>query len=200
MALAGLTQAKLAEISGSTPTQIGLFLKGNAFLSKASLEKVFSALGVNIDIYEKRFQLALKAANKLKRFKTDEVLKMTKREMAIKTEIPEIMCLFDVEEQEMDAIVASGIVDYEGTFPYFKATVLHLIQIGEKSTPKVVEKSFSTLLGTSSLGSAFVLFGVTGVFAMAISSLLSNSVYKSFGLNVMTPLMALTKQILKNTK
>lgn len=200
MALGGLTQAKLAEISGSTPTQIGLFLKGEAFLSKPSLEKSLSALGINIDIYEKRFQLALKAANKLKNLKVEEVLKMSKQEMASKSGIQEIVFLFDVSERELDAMVASGIVDYEGTFPFFKAMVLHLMQIGDRPTPKVVEKSFSNLLGICAESPAFALFGVTGIFAMAVSSLLKNNIYKSFISNAMTPLMALTKQILKITK
>ena len=203
MSLAGLTQAKLAEMSDCTATQMGLFLKGAGFLNKTSFEKCMAVLGVRLDIYDKRFQLAQKAALKLKRFKSDEVIAMPKSEMASVTGIPEISSLFDVSEEELDNIVSSGIVDYEGTYPYFKAMVLHLIQVGEKASPKSVEKSFSKLAAACVIAPAIPAIGIASVFGIASAIgiatglLLGNKKYSSLSSNALTPLMVLTKQILK---
>lgn len=202
MSLAGLTQAKLAEMSDCTATQMGLFLKGAGFLNKTSFEKCMAVLGVRLDIYDKRFQLAQKAALKLKGLKSDEVIAMPKSEMASVTGIPEISSLFDVSEEELDNIVSSGIVDYEGTYPYFKAMVLHLMQVGEKASPKSVEKSFSKLAAACVIAPAIVpafpILGIASAIGIATGLLLGNKKYSSLSSNALTPLMVLTKQILKN--
>lgn len=197
MLYAGLTQAKLAELSGCTANQMGLFLKGAGFLNKTSLEKCLAVLGVRLDIYSKRFQLAKEAAIKLKDLSRERVLAMTKKEMATITDLPEILCFFDVSESQLDNILNSRVVDYEGTYPYFKAIVLHLMQIGSKPpTPKTVENSFSKL---SEVCAAFALpiLGVGSVIGVATGLLLGNKILSKSISNAFTPLVILTKQILK---
>ena len=197
MCLAGITQAKLAEMSDCTATQMGIFLKGEGFLNKTSLEKCLSVLGIRVDIYDKRFRIAQKAATILKGRKTEEIIAMKKETMASLTGLKEILCLFDVSEEELDKIVSSGIVDYEGTYPYFKAMVLHLMQIGEKCTPKMVETSFSNLAKIGAIAPAIPLLGISSAIGIATGLLLGNKMYKSLSSNALTPLMVLTKQILK---
>ncbi|NDV65931.1 hypothetical protein [Bacteroides sp. 224] len=173
MPLAGLTQARLAEMSGCTPTQMGIFLKETGFLNKKSFEKCLSVLRVRLDVYNKRYQLALNAAPKLRIYTSDEIISMSKSQMVSLTGISEISSLFDVSENEMDNIASAGIVDYEGTYSYFKAMVLHLMQIGGKPSPKSVELSFSKLAAACVIIPTIPLVGITSVIGMATGLLLS---------------------------
>mgnify|MGYP004449596817 FL=1 len=118
--------------------------------------------------------------------------------MASLTGLVEIKSLFDVSEEELDNIVKSEIVDYEGTFPYFKAMVLHLMQIGDKSSPKTVEMSFSKLATACAIAPGIPIISITSAIGMATGLLLGNKIYSSLSSNALTPLMVLTKQILKN--
>lgn len=197
MALAGLTQARLAEMSECTANQMGLFLKGAGFLNRTSLEKCLSILGVRLDIYDKRYNIAEQAALKLKGYKNDDIIVMSKERMVEITGIKEISSLFDVSENELDKIVSSGIIDYEGTYPYFKAMVLHLIGIGDKSTPKTVEISFTKLLTMFAIAPVIPIIGITSVIGIATGLLLGNKFYSLLPANALTPLLVLTKQILK---
>ena len=202
MDVVGLTQARLAEEVGCTATQMGIFLKGSGFLNKASLEKSLSVLGVNIEMYQKRFQLAQKVSGILtnKGFDNDSIISMSRDEMIHITDLTEIQCLANVDEKEFDMMVKSGIVDYEGTFPFFKATVLHLIQIGEKTTPKNVELSFSKLAIACGLIAAVPILGISGIIGMATGALLYNKSYGAKAANAWVPLIVLTKQLLTKSK
>lgn len=197
MGLAGLTQAKLAEQCECTATQMGLFLKGNGFLNKTSFEKCLAVLGIRVDMYEKRYQLAFDAALKLQGYRPEEIIAMTKLTMASKTGFSEINCFIDVNEKELDEIVGSEVIDYECTFPYFKAMVLHLMQVGEKSTPKAVEMSFSKLAAVCALIPAIPLLGMGSIIGMATGMLLGNKIYSSLSSNALSPLMVLTKTIVR---
>ena len=112
----------------------------------------------------------------------------------------EMQCLANVDEKEFDMMVKSGIVDYEGTFPFFKATVLHLIQIGEKTTPKNVELSFSKLAVACGLIAAVPILGISGIIGMATGALLYNKSYGAKAANAWVPLIVLTKQLLTKSK
>lgn len=122
---------------------------------------------------------------------------MSKSKMISLTGISEISSLFDVFEEEMDNIVGTGIVDYERTYPYFKAMVLHLMRIRDKFSPKTVEMSFSKLAAACTIAPVIPIIGITSVIGMAIGLLLGNKIYSSLSSNALTPLMVLTKQIIK---
>ena len=62
MNLLGLTQKELADKAGLTTAQISLFFNGSSTLNQKSLESLLSILDLNIEMYEKRFELAKKAA------------------------------------------------------------------------------------------------------------------------------------------
>lgn len=193
----GLTQAKLAELSGCTANQMGLFLKGKGFLNKTSLEKCLAVLGVRLDIYSKRMRLAKEAAAKLSGVQREEVVAMTKKEMASITQLPEILSLFDVTDSELDNLLNSGIVDHEGTYPYFKSLVVHIMQIGPEPSSKIVENSFFNLaLATAAMG-ALPITGVGSVIGFAAGWLVGNKVLNKSQSSVFAPLLVLTKQILK---
>lgn len=197
MILAGLTQAKLANMSDCTANQMGIFFKGAGFLSKTSLEKCLNVLGIRLDIFSKRYILAQKAAEKLKGKDQLEILTMPKAKMALVTGIPEIMCLFDVSESELDNIINSGIIDVEVTYPYFKAMVIHMKEIGSNPTPKKVEMSFSKLASICAAVPALPLLGITSIIGIATGLLLGGKYSNSLLSNALTPLLVLAKQIVK---
>ena len=197
MSLAGLTQGKLAEMSGCTASQMGIFLKGTGFLNKNSFEKTMSVLGIRLDMYLKRMELAQLAAERLRTIDNDVIKKMSKSEMASTTGIKEINCLIDVSEKEFDSIVECGIVDYEGTFPFFKSMVLHYSHIGSKMSPKSVESSFGKLAIVSSILPAVPVLGIAGMIGLATGMLLTDKKYSSLSTNALSPVVLLTKQIFK---
>ncbi|MBD5427018.1 MAG: helix-turn-helix transcriptional regulator [Treponema sp.] len=197
MALAGLTQAKLAEMSDCTPNQMGVFLKGTGFLNKSSLEKCLSALGVRLDVYANRYKLAQKAAKSLRDIDKEDIMEMSKEEMATQTGLKEILALFDVSEKELDAIIDSQIVDYECTYPFFQAMVLHLMQVGEDPTPKKVEMSFSDLVKILPIVSFIPVLGIAGIIGMAAGALFGTKNNISTITNAFTPLLMVAKQIIK---
>lgn len=112
---------------------------------------------------------------------------MSKERMVEITGMKEISSLFDVSEDELDKIVSSGIIDYEGTYPYFKAMVLHLIGIGDKSTPKTVEISFTKLLTMFAIAPVIPIIGITSVIGIATGLLLGNKFYGLLPANALPP-------------
>lgn len=79
----------------------------------------------------------------------------------------------------------------------FKAMVLHLIGIGDKSTPKTVEISFTKLLTMFAIAPVIPIIGITSVIGIATGLLLGNKFYGLLPANALPPLLVLTKQILK---
>ncbi len=200
MSLAGLTQAKLAEMSECTPNQMGVFLKGNGFLNKSSLEKCLSAIGVRLDVYANRYKLAQKAAKSLRDIDKEDIMEMSKEEMATLTGHKEILALFDVSEKELDVILDSQIVDYEGTYPFFQAMVLHLMQVGEDPTPKKVELSLSDIASAFPLLPFVPFLGISGIIGLAAGMLFGTKKLPATITNAFTPLLMLAKQIISKSK
>lgn len=145
--LTGIPQAKLAEVIGTTPSQLGLFFKEKASLNNESLEKCLNIVDVNLNVYSKRYNLAQKAAIilKSKDYQLDGIVSLSKDKFIEVTKIKELKYLQDVNEQEFEEILKSEIIDYESTFPFFKVLVMHLFEIGDKFTSKQVENSYKNI-------------------------------------------------------
>jgi len=202
----GLTQAKLAEMSGCTPTQMGLFLKSEASLNRETLDKCLKVLGINLDISIKRLEVARHAAVKLLDLPIEEIKNMGKHTMVKVTGISEIECLPDPNESEFEKMVSSGIFDYEGTFPFFKSLVLHFRNLcNVNSTPKTVQNSFElitkqippTATGIASAGIAMAAGLMPSLIGVAIGALMTSSVYAKAATNSWAPLLTITKGLLK---
>lgn len=202
----GLTQAKLAELSGCTPTQMGLFLKSEASLNRETLDKCLKVLGVDLSINLKRLDIARQAAAKLSDIPIDEIKNMGKHTMVKVTGISEIECLPDPNESEFENMISSGIYDYEGTFPFFKSLVLHFRNLCKVSpTPKTVQNSFETItkqipLSATGLASAGIVMAaglMPSLIGVAIGALMTNSVYAKASTNSWAPLLTITKGLLK---
>lgn len=98
---------------------MGLFLKSEASLNRESLDKCLQVLGVDLGINIRRLEIARQAAIKLANFEIDEIKGMGRRTMATTSDIDIIECLPNHNESEFEKMVSSGIIDYDGTFPFF---------------------------------------------------------------------------------
>lgn len=136
MQVIGMTQAKLAEMVGCTPTQLGLFLKSEASLNRESLDKCLKVVGINLDVDLKRIETARLAASRLADIPLSEIKNMGRHTMTKMTQLDALECLPDPNEAEFEKMVSFGIIDYEATFPFFKSLVLHFRNIGETIRPR----------------------------------------------------------------
>lgn len=140
-----MTQAKMAEVIGTTPSQTGLFLKDKASLNKDALDKCFHIIGLSIESSEKRFILAKAIAGQLKSKSLKKIAEMTKEEMIKETGKKELVAFSDVS---FETCICSGLVDPESTFQYFKTLVLYFwtMKDTEKVTPSSSKRGVETLI------------------------------------------------------
>lgn len=193
MEVVGLTQAKLSEAIGCTPTQLSLFLKGEASLNRIALDKCFVILGIPVENISRRIKLAKRTAQTLKSFSIEEVASMSRTDIIKNSNIKEIEAFPVVSREEFELMVSSGVADYESTFQYFKAIVLQFMQMPEKITPKTAETSLN-LLAKSLIVLPFIPFvgsivgmaAAVGALAMK-KTFLSNAINNAWG-----PLLTLT--------
>lgn len=200
MELAGMTQAKLAEHIDCTPTQLSLFLKGEASLNRMSLEKCFKTLGINLDATSKRIELAKEVAKALSAYTLEDVAQMSRAEMIRKSGAKQIEALPDLSKEQFELMISSGLADHEATYPYFKAMVLHLMQTGERLTPKSVEASFN-VLAKSLISLPFIpLLGVGTIIGAAVGALAMNKKnhFAHAVNNVWAPLLTLAVNLFEN--
>lgn len=204
MELAGVTQAKLAEASDCTPSQMGLFLKGKSTLNRESFDKCLQYVGIDLSIQSKRIETALEVAKNLKGFSKEAISEMSQKEMTEKSGISAVLALPDVEYGKFVEMVKSGIVDYESTFPYFKSLVLHFHNVGEKVTARTAENSFNNILGLLPLGAMFPIMGaalIGGILSplgMVMGKLFENKTFPKSAISAWTPLLTITYSLLKN--
>ena len=202
MQVVGLTQAKLAEVAKCTPTQMGLFLKSEASLNRESLDRSLQVVGVDLNINLNRIDYAKRAAVKLKDYTSDEIRLMSQQNMVKATELPGIKFLPNPNETEFEGMISSEICDYEATYPFFKALVLHFHNLGaENPTPKRVQSSLESIVrGIPVAAGAAVLAGVMpiSIIGMAIGALMGSRIYSKAANNAWAPLLSITKNLLKH--
>lgn len=208
MQVIGLTQARLAELVGCTPTQLGLFLKSEASLNRESLDKCLKVVGINLDVNLKRIETARLAASRLVDFPLSEIKNMGRHTMSKITQIDALDCLPDPNESDFEKMVSSGIIDYEATYPFFKSLVLHFRNLGDNNlTPKTVQTSLETIAKALPLGikgtavAGAVLFSgallPVSLIGVAIGSLMNSKIYSKVATNAWAPLLTITKELLK---
>ncbi len=207
MELSGVTQAQMSEICGTSPSQLGLFLKGKASLNRESLDKCLEAVGLDMTILVKRFETAAQTAEMLADYSNEAIAMMSREEMAEATGIEIIKLLPDASAEEYEKMISSGIVDIESTYPFFKVLVMHLKNGGSKFTASSVKDSLNSIMGVAAVGAvagAAALFGVAGMLlsplAMAVQGLAKKHIFKSTSINSWTPLVTLGYEILKRKK
>ena len=203
MQVVGLTQAKLAEVAGCTPTQLGLFLKSEASLNKDSLDKCLEVVGINLGIGLKRMEIAMEAAQRLGGSTVKKISSMDQYEMIRLTGLEEIGCLPNPTEAEFEKMIESGIIDYEATFPFFKSLVLHFYNIqGAKPTPKTVQNSFESLAKGLAFTPMAAMAAIGGLFmpsliGVAIGALMMSKIYSKVAQNAWAPLLSIARSVVR---
>lgn len=205
MKLTGMTNTQLSSLIDSSQAQISLFFKGEgASLKTNSLQKCLDELGIDTGIYTRRYELAIKAAERLKnRLSVEEVSLLSRRDMVQITQIEQINQLIEVDLQGFQKIKEGGIIDIESTYPFFRTTVMQLMGTGPQPTKTSVNASLANMakaigllapigLAAGPIGLG-ILLGTTGLVRTSLSSLpqIGKSLY---------PLIGLTEMILKQKK
>ena len=144
--LVGLTNEKLAELIGTNPAQVSLFLRGKGMLSGECLQKCLDVLGIDTGIYTRRFELALSVADCLRgKYKLSQIATMSKSEMVEATGKQQIRQLLDVDKNGFEKIREGGIVDFESTYPFFRSMVIQLVETCGKTSTVSVTNSWGSI-------------------------------------------------------
>ena len=201
MEVVGLTQAKLSEAIGCTPTQLSLFLKNEASLNRTALDKCFDILGISLTSISNRIELARCAAESLSSFPVEYIAEMSRAKMIETTGLNELLALPEVTKDEFEMMISSGIADYESTFQYFKSLVLQFRQLPSKITPKAATSSLNSLANTFIALPFLPLLGIGSAIGAAVSAL----AIKQFSFakavnNAWGPLLTLTMNLFDSSK
>jgi len=200
MDLIGKTNAEVANAIGCSSTQLGIFLNGKGFLNQKALEKCLELTGINLNLYQHRFDVACEVAQKLINLNVDvsQAVEMSQQEMTSESGVQEVMSFLDVSNGEkFDEIYNNEIVDVESTFPYFKIIVLQLMQSGLKTTPKKAEKALDDLAKIFS-NVNFVLMGVSTISFLVGNLFFKNSTYNRNATSFMSSIFTLAKSLFNN--
>ena len=201
MEVVGLTQAKLSQQIGCTPTQLSLFLRGNASLNRRSLDMCFRVLGIQFDGTSKRIELARRVAHLLHNTSLENVSTMNRQAMISQTGLQELYALPEVSECEFEIMVSSGVGDYEATYPYFKTLVLHFMKATNGLTPKKAEIALNTLAATLIATPLIPVLGIGSIVGAAVGALaMSNKSFSKAIDNAWGPLTTLTINLFKPLK
>lgn len=202
MKLTGMTNTQLSSLIDSSQAQLSLFFKGQgASLKIDSLQKCFDELGMDTGIYTRRYDLAIKVAEVLKKkYSVEEVSLFSKEKMARETKLEQINQFIDVDYQGFQKLKETGIVDIESTYPFFRTIVLQLMGISAQPTKTSVNASLSNIAkaigflapvgliaGPIGLG---IMLGATSLTGASLMSLpkIGKAIY---------PLISITELILK---
>lgn len=201
MEVVGLTQAKLSEAVGCTPTQLSLFLKDEASLNRTSLDKCFDILGISLTSISNRIELARRVAELLSSFSIKRIAEMSRTSMIEVTGLKELLALPEVTKEEFEIMISSGIADYESTFQYFKSLVLQFRQLPSKITPKAASSSLNSLASSLIALPFLPLLGIGSVIGAAVGSLAARKDFYAKAVNnAWGPLLTLTLNLFDNNK
>ena len=191
--LAGISQAKVAEEIHTTPIQLSLYLRGEASLNNKSLERCIEVLDININVYHNRFEMAKIVASQMIKSKIQIVMNLSKIQMINITGIEDLDTLLDVDASTLERIIKCGLVDYEGTYPFFRMMVAHIMQLGDKATTKKAMNSWITLSSiTNSIDKTNLLLGIaSGVLVLGTLMQAAITILGKSG-GLLSPLLSLT--------
>ena len=175
--LEGKTGKQFAEEIGSNASQVSLYLNGSASLNHEQLEKAMKVTGINLEPISRRVDACHEIAKTLqeKGYSLADVRDMSREAMIECTGCCDLRYLMDVSEEEFDQLSNNGLVDYQGTYQYFKAMVIKVMATPASQSQKSKTKAFGalTVLGG---GLAAVLFPtILGIAAAALGGVLGSS-------------------------
>ena len=162
----GTSQAQIAKVIGTNPTQLSVFLKGNGTLPSSTLDKLLNLIGINLELYNYRSDMANRVVESLKRkdITQTQLDKLNKNDIIQLTGIQEIDLLVDVYDTDKYLeILNSRLIDIESTFPYFKALVSYKFNLKDnKVTSSMASTALKLLLPTVHAASALFKYQQKG--------------------------------------
>ena len=140
----GKSQAEVARHIETSPSQLGLFLKGEASLSTKSLNELFDLLQINLMMYKRRNDLAKSIARALKAKGVDKVMNLTREDIIALTGETQLRFFQELDNSQLEDVFDSGLVDPESTYNYMKDLIEYYLTT--RSIDKITDREAETTI------------------------------------------------------
>lgn len=148
----GKSQAEIAEEIETTPSQFGLFLKGEASLSRKSMNKCLEILNIDLMMYKRRNDLAKRIAKALRAKRIIDIANLTQEDIIALTGEDALRFFREEDEERYLEITESGYIDPESTYNYMKSLISYYLaapnvdKITNKQAQMTVAKAFPSVI------------------------------------------------------
>ena len=152
----GKSQAEIAKEIDTTPSQLGLFLKGEASLTRKSMNKCLEVLNIDLMMYKRRNDLAKRVAKALKAKRITDVGNLTKEDIIALTGEKALRLFREEDEPRFKEIKESGYIDPESTYNYMKGLISFYLATPDvdKITNKQAQSTFEKVGPLAGLAAA----------------------------------------------
>ena len=152
----GKSQAEIAKEIDTTPSQLGLFLKGEASLTRKSMNRCLEVLNIDLMMYKRRNDLAKRIAKALKSKRITDVGNLTKEDIIALTGEKALRLFREEDEQRFKEIKDSGYIDPESTYNYMKGLISFYLAAPDvdKITNKQAQSTFEQVAPLAGLAAA----------------------------------------------
>lgn len=152
----GKSQAEIAKEIDTTPSQLGLFLKGEASLTRRSMNRCLEVLNIDLMMYKRRNDLAKRIAKALKAKRITDVGNLTKEDIIALTGEKALRLFREEDEQRFKEIKDSGYIDPESTYNYMKGLISFYLAAPDvdKITNKQAQSTFEKVAPLAGLAAA----------------------------------------------
>ena len=152
----GKSQAEIAKEIDTTPSQLGLCLKGEASLTRKSMNRCLEVLNIDLMMYKRRNDLAKRIAKALKSKRITDVGNLTKEDIIALTGEKALHLFREEDEQRFKEIKDSGYIDPESTYNYMKGLISFYLAAPDvdKITNKQAQSTFEKVAPLAGLAAA----------------------------------------------
>ncbi len=152
----GKSQAEIAKEIDTTPSQLGLFLKGEASLTRKSMNRCLEVLNIDLMMYKRRNDLAKRIAKALKAKRITDIGNLTKEDIIALTGEKALRLFREEDEHRFKEIKDSGYIDPESTYNYMKGLIGFYLAAPDvdKITNKQAQSTFEKVAPFAGLAAA----------------------------------------------
>lgn len=140
----GKSQAEVARHIETSPSQLGLFLKGEASLSTKSLNELFDILKMDLMVYKRRNDLAKSIARALKAKGVNKAMNLTREDIIALTGETQLRFFQELDNSQLEEVFDSGLVDPESTYNYMKDLIEYYLTT--RSIDKITDREAETTI------------------------------------------------------
>ena len=168
----GKSQAEIAKEIETTPSQLGLFLKGGASLSRKSLNKCLELLNIDLMMYKHRNDLAKRVAKALKAKHVTDISEFTQDDIITLTGEKTLRLFHEEDEERFCEIMKSGCIDPESTYNYMKGLISYYLAAPDvdKITNRQAVQTIEALNSSSSANKIGAAIGAGAIGMAAIAA------------------------------